>query len=168
MDMPLYKSVMSRYTTGVTVLTFWADQTATGMTANAFMSVSLAPPLVLTSIRLTSRFNHYVRLGTRFGINVLADNQRTLSSHFGGRAIEGIELPFSFHDQVPLLEGSLAHIVVKTVDIHPAGDHMLYISAVDYVKLGEQRKPLVFFSGLYPPIQAPTPLLSWSAAPDSW
>jgi flavin reductase (DIM6/NTAB) family NADH-FMN oxidoreductase RutF len=168
MDMALFKSVMSRYTTGVTVLTFWAQQTAAGMTANAFMSVSLDPPLVLISIRCSSRFINHVQLGTRFGINVLADNQQGLSSHFGGRAVDGIHLPFSFHENVPLLDGSLAHMVVKVVDTHPAGDHVLYISEVDYLRLGEQRKPLVYFSGLYPPITAPTPVLSWSGSNDCW
>jgi len=168
MNVALFKQVMGRYTAGVTVLTFLADKAVAGMTATAFLSISLTPPLVLASIRRTSKFNQYVRLGTRFGINVLADNQQPLSSHFGGRAIEGIQLPLFFYDDTPLLQGSLANMVVRPTDIHPAGDHMLYISEVEHLRLGEQRRPLVYFSGLYPPMLTPTPILSWSAAADSW
>jgi len=168
MDTLLYRSVMGRFTTGVTVLTFLADGNDAGMTANAFMSVSMEPPLILTSIRTASRFNHYVKLGVRYGINFLADEQKLLSSHFGGRMVDGLVLPFVRRDGVPLIEGSLAHLIVRTVDVHPAGDHLLNIAEVEYVKLGEQRKPLVFFSGQYRQVQMQAPLWSPAEASDCW
>src|ERR1700735_5179971 len=119
MDSRLYKSVMSRFATGVTVLTFRADGVAAGMTANAFMSVSINPPLILASIRDTSRFNRHVPLGTRYGINVLGDHQKQLISHFGGRASTELVLRFADYEGVPLLDESLAQMVVNVVDIHP-------------------------------------------------
>ena len=54
MDATLFRAVMGRFATGVTVITFLVDEKAAGMNANAFMSVSLEPPLVLTSIRSQS------------------------------------------------------------------------------------------------------------------
>ncbi len=163
MDATLFRAVMGRFATGVTVITFLVDEKAAGMTANAFMSVSLEPPLVLTSIRSQSRVNRLVQQGVRFGVNVLAESQLDLCSHFSGKTNKDIEVPFIFQDGIPLLAGSLAHLGVRTVDVHPAGDHMLYICEVEYVKLGEHRKPLVFFSGNFRQVQAHTPVINWAA-----
>ena len=77
------RACMGLFATGVTVVTYLADGVQTGMTANAFMSVSLDPPLVLVSVRANSRFNNWVRPGVRYGINFLTESQRPLSMHFG-------------------------------------------------------------------------------------
>ena len=43
------------FATGVTVLTVRSGESVHGMTANAFMSVSLRPPLVLVSVDRRAR-----------------------------------------------------------------------------------------------------------------
>ncbi len=164
----LYRAVMSRFATGVTVLSFMVGEKIAGMTANAFMSVSLNPALVMTSVRASSRFNSYVREGARFGINFLADHQRDLSAHFAGRTIDGIELPFTFHDGVPLLDRSLALICVRAVDVRPAGDHILYICEVEHMLLGLPGKPLVFFGGHYRKVEPHLSAVSWPMPDDCW
>ncbi|MEN0107838.1 MAG: flavin reductase family protein [Pseudomonas sp.] len=168
LDPKLLRSVMGQFATGVTVVTFVADGQPAGMTANAFMSVSLDPPLVLISIRNQSRFNEWVKKGVCYGINFLADSQRSLSAHFGGRPEADIELPFSFHQDTPLLDGSLVHLVARTVDIHPAGDHLLYIGEIEHVRLGAQRKPLLFFSGRYHQVHARAPSAEWRGCVECW
>ena len=162
MDATLFRSVMGRFATGVTVITFLVDEKAAGMTANAFMSVSLEPTLVLTSIRSQSRVNRFVQQGARFGVNVLAESQLDLCRHFSGRTIKDRDVPFIFEQGFPLLPGSLAHLGVRTVDVHPAGDHVLYVCEVEYVKLGEHRKPLVFFGGNFRQVHAHTPVINWT------
>src|ERR1700741_5464380 len=107
-DEKTLRTCMGHFATGVTVVTYLADGTPAGMTANAFMSVSLDPPLVLVSVRASSRFNSWVRLGVRYGINFLAESQRPLSVHFGGRPNDALEIPFITEGQTPLLGGSLA------------------------------------------------------------
>lgn len=164
----LLRATMGLFATGVTVITFMADGQPAGMTANAFMSVSLEPPLVLVSIRSTSRFNEWVREGVRYGINFLAEDQRALSGHFGGRPVEGIDLPFCEHQGTPLLQGSLVHIVSRAVDVHPAGDHFLYIGEVEYVRFGEQRRPLIFYSGKYQQVHTHTPMITANGCIEGW
>ena len=44
-DGKLFRRVMGRFATGVTILPAEAEGGVRGMTANAFMSASLAPPL---------------------------------------------------------------------------------------------------------------------------
>lgn len=168
MDPKLLRSVMGQFATGVTVVTFVADGQPAGMTANAFMSVSLDPPLILVSIRNASRFNQFVGQGVRYGVNFLAESQRWLSGHFGGRPQEDAELPFTYHRDTPLLDGSLVQLVARTVDVHPAGDHLLYIGEIEHLNIGEQRKPLLFFGGRYHQVHARAPGVEWRGCTEGW
>ncbi|HEV3429949.1 MAG TPA: flavin reductase family protein [Paraburkholderia sp.] len=168
LDTKLLRATMGMFATGVTVVTYRLDGEPAGMTANAFMSVSLEPPLVLISVRESSRFNQWVREGVRYGINFLAEDQRALSAHFGGRAQADLALPFCEHEGMPLLEGSLVQLVARTVDVHPAGDHLLYIGELEYIRYGTQRRPLVFYSGKYQQMHAHTPMLTAGGCVEGW
>jgi flavin reductase (DIM6/NTAB) family NADH-FMN oxidoreductase RutF len=168
LDAKTLRACMGLFATGVTVVTYLAGESASGMTANAFMSVSLEPPLVLISVRNSSRFNQWVRRGVRYGINFLAESQRSLSMHFGGTPTDGLEAPFKSEHGTPLLEGSLAQIVARTVDVHPAGDHRLYIGEVEYVRFGEREHPLVFYTGKYRQILAHLPHFSTNGSVEGW
>jgi flavin reductase (DIM6/NTAB) family NADH-FMN oxidoreductase RutF len=167
-DAKVLRATMGMFATGVTVVTYRLDGQPAGMTANAFMSVSLEPPLVLVSVRNSSRFNQWVEAGVRFGINFLAEDQRALSAHFGGRPQDDLELPFVEHDGTPLLEGSLVQLVARAVDVHPAGDHLLYIGELEYVRHGAQRRPLVFYSGKYQQMHARSPMVSAQGCIEGW
>jgi flavin reductase (DIM6/NTAB) family NADH-FMN oxidoreductase RutF len=167
-DTKLLRSCMGLFATGVTVVTYLADGQSAGMTANAFMSVSLEPPLVLISVRARSRFNEWVRPGVSYGINLLAESQRPLSMHFGGSPNEGLDAPFTFEQGTPLLDGSLAQITARTVDVHPAGDHYLYVGEVEYVRFGEHERPLVFYGGKYRQILTHLPLFAANGDPEGW
>ena len=156
------------FATGVTVVTYLADGQPAGMTANAFMSVSLDPPLVLISVRASSRFNEWVRPGVTYGINLLAESQRPLSMHFGGQPNQALEAPFIHGQGTPLLDGSLAQIIARTVDVHPAGDHYLYVGEVEYVRFGEHERPLVFYGGKYRQILTHLPLIGANGSLDGW
>ncbi len=167
-DPKLFRSAMGLFATGVTVISYDAGGEPAGMTANAFMSVSLDPPLVLVSVRRQSRFNDHVGQGNCYGVNFLAEEQQDISGHCGGRPIDGFAVPFTHEQQAPLVAGSLTHIVARVVDVHEAGDHLLYVGHVEYLRLGQQRKPLVFFSGKYKQIPAHAPASGWSAAAECW
>ena len=167
-DSKLFRSAMGLFATGVTVISYVADGEAVGMTANAFMSVSMNPPLVLVSVRKQSRFNDVVQVGTCYGVSFLAENQQAISAHFGGKRDETLAVPFVFNGPTPLIAGSLAHIVARTTAIHEAGDHLLYVAQIEFLQLGEQRKPLVFFSGKYKQVDAHAPAAGWTVNDDCW
>lgn len=148
-DSRKFRSVMGRFATGVTIVSYERDGVPTGMTANAFLSVSLSPQLILISARNESRFCQTVRIGTRFCVNFLSKEQEQVSGHFGGRPLEGLEVPFSYEQDVPVIGGSLAHIVVRTAAIHEAGDHQLYVAEVEQIREDEAAEPLLFYGGKY-------------------
>lgn len=167
-DPAMFRDVMGHFATGVTVVSYLCEGEARGMTANAFMSVSLDPPLALISARRTARFAATVRIGDGFGVNFLLESQQSLSAHFGGRPASGLASPFEEHDGIPLIRGSLAQLILRTVDVHEAGDHLLYIGQVEHMTLGEERKPLVFYSGAYKQVNIhAAPAIFWSGD-DGW
>lgn len=166
-DPRLFRDVMGHFATGVTVVSYQCEGEARGMTANAFMSVSLDPPLAAISVRRAARFAAVVHQGDRFGVNFLLESQQALSNHFGGRPCADLPSPFEPSHGAPLIRGSLAQLVLRTVDIHEAGDHLLYVGQVEHIELGEERQPLVFYSGAYKQVNIHAPKIFWSGD-DGW
>ena len=66
-----FRRTMGAFATGVTVLTTQSDGQIHGMTANAFMSVSLSPPLVLISLDRRAKLCGMLHQEMRYGVSVL-------------------------------------------------------------------------------------------------
>jgi len=146
-----FRRTLGMFATGVTVLTTRTRDQVHGMTANAFMSVSLTPPLVLISLDRRARLSAMLHEGTRFGVSVLAAGQAGLSDHFARRAQgEGDVLvpQFEIVRETPLVDGAIAHLVARVVRSYWGGDHSLFLGQVEYARYGEGR-PLLFHGGRY-------------------
>jgi flavin reductase (DIM6/NTAB) family NADH-FMN oxidoreductase RutF len=141
------RQVMGRFATGVTVITTHERDTIHGMTANAFLSVSLRPPLVLVSLG-RCRMNEMLPRTGRYGVSVLACDQEHFAAHFAARQTSPVEPHFVWHEGLPLLDGALAHLVCRVVDIHPAGDHVLWIGEVEHLH-HRDGEPLLFYTGRF-------------------
>jgi flavin reductase (DIM6/NTAB) family NADH-FMN oxidoreductase RutF len=147
-DTRQFRNALGRFASGVTVLTAWYEEQTHGMTANAFVSVSLDPPLILVSLDNRSNMHRILPAVRRFGISVLAEDQVMLSNHFAGRLVPDLHVRFVYRNNLPLIGGAVAYFVVEVADIHPAGDHTLYISRVEHFEASEG-KPLLFHAGRY-------------------
>jgi len=161
-DAQLFRRTLGRFATGVCVVTVAHQEHVHGMTANAFMSVSLHPPLVLVSVSQNAQMYKLLVPDTRYGISMLSDDQEVLSRHFGGRPMDGLEITFIHEQGAPLLKGAIAHIVARVVDVHQAGDHTLFIGEVEYMHVGHG-SPLLFYAGSYGQItnRHPAEVLGW-------
>jgi flavin reductase (DIM6/NTAB) family NADH-FMN oxidoreductase RutF len=144
-----FRRTLGMFATGVTVLTTRVGEQVHGMTANAFMSVSLKPPLVLVSIDRRARLGGLLHEGTRFGVSVLEARQTGLSDRFAGRVADDLpEATFEVVHETPLVEGALAHLVARVVRSYWGGDHSLFLGQVEFARYGEGR-PLLFHGGRY-------------------
>ncbi len=141
------RQVMGRFATGVTVVTTLERDTIHGMTANAFLSVSLRPPLVLVSLG-RCRMNEMLPRTRRYGVSVLAHDQEDFAAHFAAQRTAPEEPRFVWREGLPLLEGALAQLVCRVVDVHPAGDHMLWIGEVEHLAHADG-EPLLFYTGRF-------------------
>ena len=144
-----FRRTLGMFATGVTVLTTRVGEQVHGMTANAFMSVSLRPPLVLVSIDRRARMGALLHEGTRFGVSVLEARQTGLSDRFAGRISDEVpEATFEIVHETPLVEGALAHLVARVVRSYWGGDHSLFLGQVEFARYGVGL-PLLFHSGRY-------------------
>jgi flavin reductase (DIM6/NTAB) family NADH-FMN oxidoreductase RutF len=144
-----FRRTLGMFVTGVTVVTTERAGQVHGMTANAFMSVSLTPPLVLISVDRRARLNALLHEGARYGISVLADEQESLSDHFAGRVREDTPEPrFEVVHETPLVQGAIAHLVARVVRSYWGGDHSLFLGQVEYAHYAQGR-PLLFHGGKY-------------------
>jgi flavin reductase (DIM6/NTAB) family NADH-FMN oxidoreductase RutF len=143
-----FRRTLGMFATGVTVITTQVGEQIHGMTANAFMSVSLQPPLILISVDRRAKLNNLLRENVKYGVSVLEERQSRLSDRFAGRQGEGPEPEFELVHETPLVVGALAHLVARVVRSYWGGDHSLFLGRVEYVRYGEGT-PLLFHGGGY-------------------
>lgn len=139
---------MSRFATGVTVITTELDGEICGMTANAFMAGSLAPPLCVISIGRHAKMHGRLLAAARFGVSFLSEQQAPLAQHFAGRAFAPLQPRFRRLADVPVLTGSVGTVVADVVNTAQCGDHTLFIGRIAELAV-EDRAPLVFHGGRY-------------------
>jgi flavin reductase (DIM6/NTAB) family NADH-FMN oxidoreductase RutF len=155
-----FRRVMGMFATGVTVITTQTGEQVHGMTANAFMSVSLRPPLVLVAVDRRARLHRLLHVGRSYGVNVLSEHQDELSDHFAGRSRPGAPEPrFELIRETPLVLDAIAHLVARVVKTYWGGDHALFLGQVEYARWGGGQ-PLLFHEGRYESLPAAVPLFS--------
>jgi flavin reductase (DIM6/NTAB) family NADH-FMN oxidoreductase RutF len=143
------RRILGRFATGVTIVTTRAGDQVHGMTANAFMSVSLQPPLVVVSVDRRARMHALLHVGKMYGVSVLGANQGRLSDLFAGRSDDKPgDASFALIRETPLLEEAIVHVVARVVRTYWGGDHSLFLGQVEYARYGEGR-PLLFHGGQY-------------------
>ncbi|RKQ38026.1 flavin reductase family protein [Oceanobacillus halophilus] len=148
MDDKKFREAMGKFATGVTVILTEEDGVVHGMTANAFMSVSLHPKLVTISIGEKTRILSKVKKSKEFTVNILASHQEELSRVFSGSLKDEWEMDFDRIDGKPALPGSIAQIACEVVSEYVEGDHTLFIGRVREVQL-EEEDPLIFYNRKY-------------------
>ena len=141
------RRTLGMFATGVTVLTALKDDEVHGMTANAFMSVSLEPPLVLdlgsTGARGCARFF------TRECITGSAFCARPRPRSPTGSPEGPVTSTRAFsRKDTPLVDGALAHFVARVERSYWGGDHSLFLGRVEYARQNPGT-PLLFHGGRY-------------------
>ena len=145
------RRVLGRFFTGVTVVTT-VDETgkAWGVTANSFTSVSLDPPLVLWNQAITSPSHPVFRDSGRFVINILAEDQVSVSQRFSKsmpNKFEGVSVTTGLGG-IAVIDGCCATLECRKVVTHDGGDHAVFIGEVERMSSNDQR-PLIFGDGKY-------------------
>ncbi len=152
LDSDLFRSVLGRFASGVTVVTTRdAHDRDHGMTVSAFSSLSLFPPQILVCIdRLASV--HDVLMGAEWiVVNILNATQEPLSrrfSHLEAQSrFEGIGYSRAPHG-APILDDVLAHLECRIVQRLDGGDHTIVVAEVEAADARDVR-PLLYYRGGY-------------------
>jgi len=149
-----FKKALSKFATGVTVVTTLYEGKPIGMTASSFSSLSLDPSLILVSLS-KKLFTHKVISGSGvFAVSVLGAHQRELGMRFAGM-IPGVEDRFAGIDVetavtgCPVLPDSLAWLDCRVWEAYDGGDHTIFVGEVVDVYAGERDTPLLYHSRLW-------------------
>ncbi len=151
-DQRLYRDVVGRFATGVTVVTFQTEDVTRGMTANAVTSLSLDPTLLLVCVDKRGTVHSQLRDAEAFAVNILAEDQVDISKTFSRRGVEGMAgVPYRLGATgSPIIDGVLAWFECAVHERLDGGDHTIYVGrVVDLALPRPEAEPLLFFGGAY-------------------
>lgn len=119
-----------------------------GCTVNAFIVVSLRPPLVLVSLSEDSHTLAAIAALRIFCVNVLAERQAWLARRFADPAADRFaDVRYRWRAEVPVLDGNAATALCNVVRIMPCADHALVFGSPRWCGRDEAEAPLVFSEG---------------------
>lgn len=147
-----FRNVLSRWASGVAILTSRAGDRLYGITITAFSAVSLDPPLVLVCVNATSPLNGIIAESKLIAISILNAGQREISDLFSESGNAALRFDQCGHHPgaagMPLIDDALAHLECGVQDILRSGDHIVYIAAPRTCR-HVSRDPLLYFRGKY-------------------
>ena len=154
-DQAAFRGALSRFASGVTVVSTLHDEVDHAMTASAFTSVSLIPPLVLVCSNKGSRFHDAVVQSRRWGVSILNEQGREASAWFAprGRPLDTQFTDVAHHRSpggLALLDHALAWLECETEAEHDGGDHLILVGRVVWADYqGESDDPLLYYRSHY-------------------
>ncbi len=154
-----FRRVLGHFATGVTTITTVdGDGRPTGLTASAFTSVSLEPPLVLVCVDHKSQSYPALLERGRFAVNILRLEQEAISKRFASTRLDKFDgVPHRLGELgVPLVDGALAQLECVTVSTHVAGDHTILVGRVERAHFGAG-EPLIYYRGRYDRLSGANP-----------
>jgi len=160
-DARQFRDAMGQFATGVVVISTELDGDAHAMTANAFMSGSLQPPLVLVSVGRSARMHDKIRQSRMFGVSMLSQSQLPVSNHFAGKSTGGEAPRFERLHCLPVVAGASIQLAAELRHDYACGDHTLFVGEVLAMRIPEvKQRPLLFHAGRYDKLAHP----DWSDA----
>ncbi len=160
-DEESFRIALRQWVSGVTVVTSAFQAVRHGMTVSSFISVSLAPPLLLVSLQKGTRTLELIKQSESFAVNILSQDQAALSDRFAGRHVhvenrfDGVET-FTLKTQSPLLNDALVGFDCLVYSFQEIGDHVLVIGKVVALQASELHAPLVYYQRGYHGLTNPT------------
>lgn len=153
-DPNIFKGVMSRFASGVTIVTVQHNAQRHGLTASSFSSLSLDPPLVLVCVGKHAYSHGLIEQSQAFAVNILSQAQQEWGTRFANPKIVDRFAGIDYGEAVtgsPILPGSLAWVDCTLHQAHDAGDHTIFVGKVvaGDVMQGEQLSamaPLLYYN----------------------
>jgi flavin reductase (DIM6/NTAB) family NADH-FMN oxidoreductase RutF/DNA-binding GntR family transcriptional regulator len=146
----VFKDVIGRFASGVTVITTSVDGADFGTTASAVSSLSMDPPMLLICLNRTSDTQAAILQAGTFGVNILAEHQGQVAYQFAKKGQDkfrdvGIDRG---RTGVPLVRDALAHIECSVEETVTGGTHTVFLARVT-AAAGREGEPLTYFRGRF-------------------
>lgn len=151
-DPAAFREVLGAFASGITVVAAaGADGRPAGLACQSFASLSLDPPLVLLCVGKGSSSWPKVEAAGRFGVSILAEEQRPVCEALGRRGEDkfaDVDWELSAHGAVRI-SGALATVDCALESVHEAGDHYLVTARVLELTARDGGSPLLYFRSDY-------------------
>lgn len=151
-DTRLFRNALGRFASGVCVVTTTNEDVGPmGVTISSFCSLSLIPPMILFCLGRDSNSIAAFLATERFAVNVLSEEQRSLSDNFASlRPNKFADVAYQ-HSSLGniILDGCLVTIECRRSGVHEGGDHLIIPGVVENIVLGRDKPPLLWFRGAY-------------------
>lgn len=149
-DQAVFRDVIGRFASGVTVITTSSGEGDHGTTASAVSSLSMEPPMLLVCLNRTSRTQAAVLDSGVFAVNILGEDQGDVAWRFAGRTpdkFDGIPLVRGVTG-APLIRDALAQIECEVRETVSGGTHTVFLAEVKRAS-GREGPPLTYFRGKF-------------------
>lgn len=153
-DADTFRTTLGRWASGVTIVTAQGERGPVGITASAFSSLSLEPPLVLVCVGTHGSSHDDLVSADAFAIHMLGESESDLSARFASAGEDKFG-PVSWSPGplgAPLLNAGIARIVCEHHAGLPHGDHTILVGRVMHVETSPGH-PLLYWSGDYRALQ---------------
>jgi flavin reductase (DIM6/NTAB) family NADH-FMN oxidoreductase RutF len=158
-DPSAFRALMSRWATGVSVVTARHAERDAGLTVNALLSVALAPPALLVSLSNEVDTLPLISKSGHFGVSFLAAGQRSLSERFAQtlpseEKFRGLALHRGPKGS-PLLDGAIAAVECRVRSTTPMFDHTLVVGEAVHSEVATDGAPLLYYRSGYAEAEGP-------------
>lgn len=141
-------SPLGRVPSGVFILTAEWQGKRTGMLSSWVMQASFSPPMVTVAVHRERYLIPWLVPGTPVAINILADDEKDMISHFGRgfadpeQAFVGVDL---LEDQsgAPVLADALGYLAGAVVSALDTGDHRLHAVEIHDGRMLREGTPMI-------------------------
>lgn len=149
-----FKQIMRRWASTVTIITTRLDEKVYGLTATAFSSLSVQPPMVFVSILRKTHTHPLIEQSGVFCVNFLTPDMSHMSDRFAGRyPNEDRFAGLSYRADAtgaPVLDDAIAYLDCRVVEPLVTGDHTIFIGQVEAAGLQKPAQaPLLYYMGTY-------------------
>ena len=146
----LLNLALSKFATGLTVISINTGKEFVGKTVNSFASLSLNPPLVLFSLDKKSTSLQLYKKADYIGINILSNSQKDLCEYFANNKPKWNKTNyFLTKTNVPMIKNSVANFDCEKLKIISQGDHLIFICKVTKIKIDKNKKSLIYLNSKY-------------------
>ncbi|SNQ47679.1 NADH-FMN oxidoreductase RutF, flavin reductase (DIM6/NTAB) family [Frankia canadensis] len=150
-DEACFRDVVSRFASGIVVVTAQVDGRPVGLTCQSFTSLSLVPPMVLFCPSKTSTSWPMVAAAEAICINILSEGQDQVSNGFarsGANKFAGVDWSL-LANGAPALHEAAAHLGARVAETYDGGDHHIVTCHVEFLRARDERDPLLYYRSRY-------------------
>lgn len=141
--------ILGRVPSGIFILTARHGEQETGMLASWVMQSGFDPPTVTVAVKKGRYVADWLKAGTLFALNVVAEEGKSLLAHFGRGfepdkdAFDGLTIQRAAEDLPVLADETIGYLICRPGEHLETGDHEIFLAEVIDGQLTSDAAPML-------------------------